>query len=77
MTEPLTWIETHAVIMKMLDKLDRCGYATKVFSRDNYRDVLSILSLESRLQHDHTIKTRIVVQEGIVTVRLRRRRRLE
>ena len=74
MTEPLTWIETHAVIMKMLDKLDRCGYSTHVFHRDNYRDILSILSMESRLQHDHTIKTRIVVQEGIVTVRLRRRK---
>ena len=77
MTEPLTWIETHAVIMKMLDKLDRCGYATHVFSRENYRDILSILSMEPILQHDRNVKTWIVVQEGIVTVRLRRRRRRE
>ena len=74
MTEKLSWIEVHHLINKMIVKLDKCGYATKVFSRSNYRDVLSILSLESRLQHDHSVKTNVIVQEGIVTVRCRRKR---
>ena len=70
----MTWNHTYQTIQTMKQKLDKCGYAIKVFHRKNYHDVLCVLSNEGFL-NDRSVECRIVVQDGILTVRLKEKKK--
>ena len=72
MTDNLTWIDVYNMIQLMKQKLDQRGYATKVFSRGNYHDVLCVLS-NDKVSGDRNIDVKVNMQDGILTVRLRRK----
>ena len=74
MTRKLSLNEVDDLIQTMKHKLDKCGYATKVVSRENYEAVLVCLSDEKELMNNHDIKVRLIFQEGILTVRLRKKK---
>ena len=72
MTNIQSYMEVQETITHMIDKLNRCGYSTKIFNRENYHDVLCVLS-NTELGDDHTIHLKVNVQHGIITVSLRRK----
>jgi hypothetical protein len=69
----MTWMEVYQMIQNMKQKLDQRGYATKVFSRGNYHDVLCVLS-NDKVSGDRSIDVKVNMQDGILTVRLRRKK---
>ena len=72
MTQKLTLNEVYDMIQNMKQKLDEKGRVTHVFKRVDYEAVLVVLSDERDLLFDRGIKIKVTVQNGILTVLLRR-----
>ena len=70
----MTFIEVYDTIQTMKDKYHERGYATKIFHRDDYHEVLCVLGNEMSLGLDKTAHVKVNVQDGIITVSLRRKK---
>ena len=70
----MTFIEVYDMIQNMKDKYHRCGYATKIFHRDDYHEVLCVLGNEMSLGLDKTAHVKVNIQDGVITVSLRRKK---
>ena len=70
----MTFIEVYDTIQSMKQKYQKCGYATKIFHRDDYHEVLCVLGNEMSLGLDKTAHVKVNIQDGIITVSLRRKR---
>ena len=72
MTSILSWMEVYQMIQNMKKEVDKHGDVIKVFSRYNYHDVLCVLS-NDKVSGDRGIDVKVNMQDGILTVRLRRK----
>ena len=70
----MTFIEVYDTIQSMKQKYQKCGYATKIFHRDDYHEVLCVLGNEMSLGLDKTAHVKVNIQDGIITVSLRRKK---
>ena len=70
----MTWTETYKTITKMKDKFDRCGYATKTFHREDYHDVLCVLSNEEFVG-DRRVHVKVNIQDGILGVQFKEKKK--
>lgn len=72
MTNKLSLAEIYNTIQMMKQKLSAKGSVTHVFKRVDYEAVLVVLSDERDLLEDRGINIKVTVQNGILTVLLRR-----
>ena len=70
----MTFMETYDMIQNLKERFNEKGYATKIFHREEYHDVLCILSNEGMFCKDRSVHLKVNVQDGIITVSLRRKR---
>ena len=70
----MNYPEIYDTIQTMKQKLTDKGQVTQVFSRADYHEVLCLLSNEIGLARDKGVHMKVNIQDGIVTVSLRRKK---
>ena len=70
----MTWVEVHDLIKEMIEKLDTQKTVTRTISRINYTELLGVLRNHTILQHDRNIHLKVNVQDGIISIQMRRKK---